>query len=244
MLIHAEGLTKTYRMGSVEVRALCDVDLEIDFGELVMVVGRSGCGKSTLMHLLGCLDRPTAGRYWLGGEAVESLGDLGLSKIRNERIGFVFQSFNLIAQHDVLENVELPLVYAGVPARERRERCLRILEQVGLGDKTTHRPRELSGGEAQRVAIARAVVVRPSLLLADEPTGNLDSRTGDDIMKLFEQLNEEGTTIILVTHSAEVAARAHRVIEMKDGRILHDSNGAGRAAASRGAADRIEPQRF
>jgi putative ABC transport system ATP-binding protein len=231
MLIHAEGLTKTYPMGSAEVRALRNVDIDIDSGEFVTVVGRSGSGKSTLMHLLGCLDRPTAGRYWLGGEAVESLNDVGLSKIRNERIGFVFQSFNLIAQHDVLENVELPLIYAGVPADERRTRCLQILEQVGLGNKTKHRPSELSGGEAQRVAIARAVAVRPSLLLADEPTGNLDTRTGDDIMKLFEQLNAQGTTVIVVTHSAEMAARARRIIEMKDGRILSDSNGAGRTGA-------------
>jgi putative ABC transport system ATP-binding protein len=231
MLIHAEGLTTTYPMGSAEVRALRNVDIDIDSGEFVTVVGRSGSGKSTLMHLLGCLDRPTAGRYWLGGEAVESLNDVGLSKIRNERIGFVFQSFNLIAQHDVLENVELPLIYAGVPADERRTRCLQILEQVGLGNKTKHRPSELSGGEAQRVAIARAVAVRPSLLLADEPTGNLDTRTGDDIMKLFEQLNAQGTTVIVVTHSAEMAARARRIIEMKDGRILSDSNGAGRTGA-------------
>jgi putative ABC transport system ATP-binding protein len=242
MLIHAEGLTKTYTMGSTEVRALAAVDLQIDSGEYVAVVGRSGSGKSTLMHLLGCLDRPTAGRYRLDGQATEALDDVGLSKIRNQSIGFVFQSFNLIAQHDVLENVELPLIYAGIPAEERRERCLQVLEQVGLGNKTKHRPTELSGGEAQRVAIARAVAVRPPLLLADEPTGNLDSRTGDEIMNLFERLHEEGTTVILVTHTPEVAARVERLIEMKDGRILSDSsNGVQRRAANGGGARRMQP---
>lgn len=222
-------------MGSSEVRALRGVDLDIDTGEFAAIVGRSGSGKSTLMHLLGCLDRPTRGRYLLAGTPVESLEDVPLSKIRNERIGFVFQSFNLIAQHNVLENVELPMIYGGVPADERRERALRILDRVGLADKTQHRPSELSGGECQRVAIARAIAVEPPLVLADEPTGNLDSSTGESIMQLFDDLHRQGTTILLVTHSSEVADRANRIIEMHDGSVLRDTGGNGSSNGHGGA---------
>jgi putative ABC transport system ATP-binding protein len=223
MLIRARDLTKTYTMGSTEVRALHGVDLDIAKGELVAIIGASGSGKSTMLHLLGCLDRPTAGSYQLDGTAVETLDDDQLSRLRRERVGFVFQSFNLIAQHNVLENVEVPLTYAGVGKQERRERSLRMLEQLGLGKKTLHRPTELSGGEQQRVAIARALVVEPVLVLADEPTGNLDTATGESVMEIFRRLHRSGTTIVLVTHSREVAAEAHRVIEMRDGRMISDS---------------------
>jgi putative ABC transport system ATP-binding protein len=225
MLIRAANLCKTYRMGTTEVRALAAVDLDVGHGEFVALMGPSGSGKSTLMHLLGCLDRPTDGRYQLDGIPVESLSDFELSRLRNHKIGFVFQAFNLISQHNVLENVELPLVYGGVPKKVRRERSLEILEQVGLGHKLRHKPTELSGGEAQRVAIARALGIDPPLLLADEPTGNLDTQTGDEIMKLFSALHRRGTTIVMVTHNEAIAARAGRIIEMKDGRIIGDSNG-------------------
>jgi putative ABC transport system ATP-binding protein len=226
MLIHTENLTKTYPMGATEVRALRGVDLAVAHGEFVAIMGRSGSGKSTLLQLLGCLDRPSAGQYLLEDTAVESLSDDGLSRCRNEKIGFVFQSFNLIPQHNVLENVELPLVYRGVPKAARRERSLAILERVGLGRKTEHRPTELSGGEAQRVAIARALAVEPVLLLADEPTGNLDSQTGDGIMRLFLELHRQGTTVVMVTHSTDVASQAARLIEMRDGRIVSDARAA------------------
>jgi putative ABC transport system ATP-binding protein len=223
MLIHAHSLTKTYAMGSTQVRALRGVDLDIARGEFVAIMGRSGSGKSTMLQLLGCLDRPSEGQYVLDGTAVESLSDDRLSRCRNEKIGFVFQSFNLIPQHNVLENVELPLIYRGMGKAERRSRSLDILRRVGLEQKTQHRPTELSGGEAQRVAIARALAVEPVLLLADEPTGNLDSQTGDGIMRLFLELHRQGTTIVMVTHSPDVAAQAARLIEMRDGRILSDS---------------------
>src|SRR5947207_2493699 len=195
MLIETHDLQKHYRMGVATVEALRGVDLGVDHGEFVAIMGPSGSGKSTLMHLLGCLDRPSAGWYRLDGLAVERLGDTELSKLRNRKIGFVFQAFNLIAQHNVLENVELPLVYGDVDRKLRQARPLEILRQVGLGDKLQHKPTELSGGEAQRVAIARALAVDPLLLLADEPTGNLDSATGEGIIKLFEDLNERGTAI-------------------------------------------------
>ncbi len=213
-------------MGPTEVHALRGVGVGVDHGEFVAIMGASGSGKSTLLHLLGCLDRPSEGWYRLDGMAVESLSDTELSRLRNERIGFVFQAFNLIPQHNVLENVELPLIYGGVGRRVRRERSLEILRQVGLGDKIRHRPTELSGGEVQRVAIARALAVEPPLLLADEPTGNLDSQTGEGIMKLFTDLNQRGTTILVVTHNREVASHTKRVIEMRDGRIVGDSRGA------------------
>jgi putative ABC transport system ATP-binding protein len=223
MLIQADGLKKTYYIGSTEVQALRGVALQVASGEFVAIMGASGSGKSTLLHLLGCLDRPSEGWYRLDGMAVESLSDAALSKLRNERIGFVFQSFNLIPQHNVLENVELPLIYKGVGRGLRRERSLEILGQVGLGKKLRHRATELSGGEKQRVAIARALAAEPPLLLADEPTGNLDSQTGEGIMQIFMDLHRRGTTIVVVTHSQEVAAYTERVIEMRDGQIIRDA---------------------
>ena len=223
MLIHAEALKKTYYIGSTEVQALRGVSLQVASGEFVAIMGASGSGKSTLLHLLGCLDRPSEGWYRLDGMAVESLSDAALSKLRNERIGFVFQSFNLIPQHNVLENVELPLIYKGVGRELRRERSLELLGQVGLGQKIRHRATELSGGEKQRVAIARALAVAPPLLLADEPTGNLDSQTGEGIMQVFTDLHRRGTTIVMVTHSQEVAAYTERVIDMRDGQIIRDT---------------------
>ncbi len=223
MLIQVSGLQKTYHMGPTEVHALRGVDLDVAQGAFMAIMGASGSGKSTLLHLLGCLDRPSQGWYRLDGTAVEALSDSELSQLRNERIGFVFQAFHLIPQHNVLENVELPLIYQGVEKTSRRERSLELLHQVGLGEKIRHRPTELSGGEKQRVAIARALVVEPLLLLADEPTGNLDSQTGAEIMKLFTDLNQCGTTIIMVTHSHEVASHTHRVIAMRDGQIVSDT---------------------
>lgn len=225
MLIEARQLQKTYFMGETEVHALQDVALDVTHGEFSAIMGPSGSGKSTLLHLLGCLDQPTHGWYRLDGIAVESLDDTELSRLRNQKIGFVFQAFNLILQHNVLENVELPLVYGGVSKIARRERSLRILEQVGLHRKIHHKPTELSGGEVQRVAIARALVIEPLILFADEPTGNLDSQTGVEIMKLFTDLNRRGTTIVVVTHSREVASYASRLIEMRDGRIVRDLKG-------------------
>ena len=231
MLIRAHDLRRTYRLGPTEVHALRGVDLAVAQGEFVAIMGASGSGKSTLLHLLGCLDRPSTGAYRLDGTAVESLSDAELSRLRNQRIGFVFQAFNLILQHNVLENVELPLVYGGIGRTIRRKRSLEILQQVGLGKKIHHRPTELSGGEVQRVAVARALAVEPLLLLADEPTGNLDTQTGEGIMKLFADLNRRGTTILMVTHNRDVAAYADRLIEMRDGRIVSDS----RSPASVGA---------
>ena len=231
MLIRAHDLRRTYRLGPTEVHALRGVDLAVAQGEFVAIMGASGSGKSTLLHLLGCLDRPSAGAYRLDGTAVESLSDAELSRLRNQRIGFVFQAFNLILQHNVLENVELPLIYGGIGRTVRHKRSLEILQQVGLGEKIHHRPTELSGGEVQRVAVARALAVEPLLLLADEPTGNLDTQTGEGIMKLFADLNRRGTTILVVTHNRDVAAYADRLIEMRDGRIVSDS----RSPASVGA---------
>jgi len=204
------------------VHALRGVDLEIAHGEFVAIMGRSGSGKSTLLHLLGCLDRPSQGSYWLDGKTLESLTDVELSKIRGEKIGFVFQAYNLILQHTVLENVEMPLIYSGVDKKTRLDRSLALLRQVGLGVKVSHRPTELSGGEVQRGAIARALATNPPLILADEPTGNLDSETSEDILRLFQELNRQGTTILLITHSRDIAVHARRIIQMKDGRILSD----------------------
>ena len=231
MLIRAHDLRRTYRLGPTEVHALRGVDLAVAQGEFVAIMGASGSGKSTLLHLLGCLDRPSAGAYRLDGTAVESLSDAELSRLRNQRIGFVFQAFNLILQHNVLENVELPLIYGGIGRTIRHKRSLEILQQVGLGKKIHHRPTELSGGEVQRVAVARALAVEPLLLLADEPTGNLDTQTGEGIMKLFADLNYRGTTILMVTHNRDIAAYADRLVEMRDGRIVSDS----RSPASVGA---------
>ncbi len=226
-MIELESVVKTYAQGRLEVHALRGVDLRIERGEYVAIVGPSGSGKSTLMHILGCLDRPTSGRYVLAGEDVSQLSDRALARIRNKRIGFVFQAFNLIPRHSALENVELPLLYgrggdgAGAGGRPR-ERALAALRAVGLSDRARHRPNELSGGERQRVAIARAIVTDPAVVLADEPTGNLDSRTGEEIMQIFESLNERGATIVLVTHDREIARRARRIVSMRDGRIVSD----------------------
>ena len=221
-IIHIAGLTKDYEIGAEVVRALRGVDLVIQRNEYAAIMGPSGSGKSTLMNLIGCLDTPTAGEYWLNGQAVARLADDELARIRNREIGFVFQTFNLLPRATSLHNVELPLIYAGVPAKERRERAASMLEKVGLKERMTHKPAELSGGQRQRVAVARALVNRPALLLADEPTGNLDSRTGDEIMALFDQLQTQGQTILLVTHEHDIAARAQRQIYLKDGLIARD----------------------
>jgi putative ABC transport system ATP-binding protein len=221
-LIEVRGVRKTYQMGEVEVNALNGVDLDVERGEYIAVMGASGSGKSTLMNLLGCLDTPSAGSYRLNGVAVEELEDAELAAIRNKEIGFVFQTFNLLPRTSALGNVELPLVYAGVRARERRDRAAAALERVGLAERMHHRPNELSGGQRQRVAIARALVNQPSILLADEPTGNLDSVTSEEIMEVFAALHAAGQTVIMVTHEPDIAARAHRRIVLRDGRVESD----------------------
>ena len=222
-LIHVRGLTKIYLMGSEEIRALDGVDLDIEKNEYVAIMGPSGSGKSTLMNLLGCLDTPTAGEYWLNDRQVSRLDDDELAHVRNREIGFVFQTFNLLPRATALHNVELPLVYGGTPADRRTELALAALRAVDLEDRATHRPSELSGGQRQRAAIARALVNRPSILLADEPTGNLDSKTSAEIMGVFDRLREQGNTIILVTHEADIAAHAHRRVTLLDGRIESDT---------------------
>jgi len=222
VVIHTEDLRKMYQMGAEEVHALRGVDLEIRKGEYCAIMGPSGSGKSTLMNLIGCLDSPTSGRYWLAGRLVSELDDDELAYIRNKEIGFVFQTFNLLPRATALHNVELPLIYNGTPAEERIEKARRSLGLVDLTDRMLHKPNELSGGQRQRVAIARALVNNPSILLADEPTGNLDSKTGVEIMTLFERLHTEGNTIILVTHEHDIAAHAHRIIHIRDGRVESD----------------------
>jgi putative ABC transport system ATP-binding protein len=222
MLIEMRDLEKTYTVGEEKVRALRGVTFSIDRGEYVAIMGPSGSGKSTLMNLIGCLDTPTGGEYLLNGTQVQSMTDDDLARIRNREIGFVFQTFNLLARTSALAQVELPLVYSGLPKKERRERAEKALERVGLSDRAHHNPNELSGGQRQRVAIARALVTGPSLLLADEPTGNLDSATGEDIMRLFRELNDQGNAIILVTHEEDIAAHARRIIRIRDGRISDD----------------------
>jgi putative ABC transport system ATP-binding protein len=221
-LIETRDLWKTYVMGDEEIHALRGVSVEIERGEYVAIMGPSGSGKSTLMNLIGCLDTPSKGSYLLNGKQVSQMNDNELARIRNEEIGFVFQTFNLLPRASALHNVELPLVYAGVPARDRQERARGALEKVELAHRMTHRPNELSGGQRQRVAIARALVNNPSILLADEPTGNLDSKTGTEIMALFARLHQAGNTIVLVTHEADVAAFAHRTIHLRDGQVEKD----------------------
>jgi putative ABC transport system ATP-binding protein len=221
-LIETVDLWKTHSMGSEEIHALRGVSVQIDRGEYVAIMGPSGSGKSTLMNLIGCLDTPSRGSYLLNGKQVSQMNDNELARIRNEEIGFVFQTFNLLPRATALHNVELPLVYAGIAAKDRQERAKTALQKVELGERMVHRPNELSGGQRQRVAIARALVNNPSILLADEPTGNLDSKTGHEIMSLFERLHKAGNTIVLVTHEADVAAFAYRIIHIRDGKVEDD----------------------
>lgn len=221
-IITIEHIAKIYQVGSEEVHALRDVSLKIDRNEYVAIMGPSGSGKSTLMNILGCLDTPTKGLYNFTNNNVSEMDDNELASIRNKEIGFVFQTFNLLPRSDALHNVELPLIYAGIPKEERRERARMALESVGLADRITHKPNELSGGQRQRVAVARALVTNPSIILADEPTGNLDSKTGADIMALFNEIYEQGNTIILVTHEEYIAEHAARIIRLKDGLIASD----------------------
>jgi len=232
IVIRTEGLTKVYEMGAEQVHALSGVDVDIRKGEYVAIMGPSGSGKSTLMNLIGCLDSPSAGRYWLAGRLVSDLDDDELASIRNKEIGFVFQTFNLLPRATALQNVELPLIYNGTPAEERVERAKQALERVDLIPRMHHKPNELSGGQRQRVAIARALVNNPSIVLADEPTGNLDSKTGEEIMALFENLHRQGNTIILVTHEMDIAQHAHRVIFIRDGKIFSDEKVAKKKAGT------------
>ncbi len=221
-MIRVEDAHKSYQMGDQLVRALDGVDFRVEEGEYVAIMGPSGSGKSTLMNLLGCLDTPSKGAYWLNGQNVAEMRDDDLASVRNKEIGFIFQTFNLLPRVDCLANVELPLVYAGVPRAERRARAAEALTSVGLGDRQHHRPNELSGGQRQRVAVARALVTRPSILLADEPTGNLDSKTSEDIMRLFEQLYRKGHTILVVTHEDDIAQHARRILRLRDGLVESD----------------------
>ncbi len=221
-IINIEHISKVYQIGVEVIRALDDVSLRIDKNEYVAIMGPSGSGKSTLMNILGCLDTPTEGVYNFNGVNVSAMSDNQLATVRNKEIGFVFQTFNLLPRSDALHNVELPLIYAGVPSGERKERAREALEGVGLGDRVHHKPNELSGGQRQRVAVARALVTRPSIILADEPTGNLDSKTGNDIMNLFNEIYEMGNTIILVTHEEDIAEHAARIIRIRDGNIERD----------------------
>jgi putative ABC transport system ATP-binding protein len=229
-VIMIRGMTREYRLEGEVVHALRGIDLVIRRNEFVAVMGPSGSGKSTLMNMIGCLDTPTAGEYWLNGVRVSDLNDTALARIRNREIGFIFQTFNLLPRATALHNVELPLVYAAVGGKKRRERAVRALERVGLAERMNHKPNELSGGQRQRVAIARALVTEPSILLADEPTGNLDSKTGDEIMALMEELYEQGQTIILVTHEHDIAEHARRQVLIRDGVIASDSGNEGTPA--------------
>jgi len=224
MLIKVEGVKKIYDMGLQKVEALAGVDLEIQQNEYIAIMGPSGSGKSTFMNILGCLDTPTEGAYFLKGKEVSSLDDDELARIRNEEIGFVFQTFNLLPRSTALQNVELPLVYAGVPAEERRRRAMEALEAVGLADRASHRPNELSGGQRQKVAIARALVNNPSIILADEPTGNLDSKSGEEIMNIFRKIHEAGNTIVIVTHEEYIAEHTRRIVRLRDGKIESDTS--------------------
>jgi len=219
-IIRVENVRKIYRMGETEVRALDGVSLTVEEGEFLIVMGPSGSGKTTLLHLMGCLDKPTEGEIYIASTPVSKLSDAQLAKVRNKMIGFVFQQFNLLSRLTALENVELPMIYAGVPKSLRRKRAKELLELVGLGDRLHHRPTQLSGGQMQRVAIARALANDPVVLLADEPTGNLDSKSGEEILKIFSELNERGQTVVIVTHDPEVAKQGDRIIRMRDGKIV------------------------
>ena len=230
MLIDIRDITKVYDMGEERVRALDGVSLGVERGEYVAIMGPSGSGKSTLMNLIGCLDTPTSGSYVLNGREVARMTDDELAQIRNQEIGFVFQTFNLLPRTTALQQVELPLVYSGVPRKERHDRAVRALAAVGLGDRMGHQPNEMSGGQRQRVAVARALINDPSILLADEPTGNLDSQTGAEIMALFDELNGRGNTIIVVTHEEDIAAHARRIVRLRDGKIREDGVNEKRAA--------------
>jgi len=223
MLIDIRNITKVYQMGQEKVHALSGVTLGVERGEYVAIMGPSGSGKSTLMNLIGCLDTPTSGSYVLNGREVAQMSDDELAAIRNQEIGFVFQTFNLLPRTTAIHQVELPLVYSGLGRRDRRERAIKALEAVGLGDRMSHQPSEMSGGQRQRVAVARALINDPSILLADEPTGNLDSQTGNEIMGLFEELNRRGNTIVLVTHEEDIAAHARRIVRLRDGTIREDT---------------------
>jgi putative ABC transport system ATP-binding protein len=221
-IIRMSGIRKVYDTGKIMVEALTGIDLEIEKGQMVAIVGPSGSGKSTLMNLLGCLDTPTSGDYALGGQNVSGVSRDQLAEIRNRRVGFIFQNFNLLPHISALENVEMPMLFGGVPVRERHQRAGELLARVGLGDRLDHKPTELSGGQMQRVAIARALAMNPDIVLADEPTGNLDSTAGSDIMSLFTELWQQGRTMIIITHDPALARRASRVVEIRDGRIVHD----------------------
>jgi len=231
LVIHLRDLSRAYVMGAETVQALRGVTLEIRRNEYVAIMGPSGSGKSTLMNLIGCLDTPTGGEYWLNGQEVSRMADDALARVRNREIGFVFQTFNLLPRATARQNVELPLVYGGISARQRRQRAEAALQRVGLGDRMDHRPNELSGGQRQRVAIARALVNNPAILLADEPTGNLDSATSEEIMRVFATLHAQGQTVIMVTHEADIAAHAARIVVLRDGRIASDLPNRSGAAA-------------
>jgi putative ABC transport system ATP-binding protein len=222
-IIRTEGVKKHYQMGNQTVRALDGIDLTIRKNEFVAIMGPSGSGKSTLMNILGCLDVPSEGTYSLNGQSISGMDDDDLASIRNREIGFVFQSFNLLPRYTALENVALPLTYAGIPRKEREQRARKVLSEVGLEDRMEHKPNELSGGQRQRVALARALVTRPSIILADEPTGNLDTATSEDVMRLFGEIHRQGNTIILVTHEEDIARHANRIVRMKDGKIGSDT---------------------
>lgn len=221
-MLKLENIHKIYDTGAIQVQALAEINLEIQQGEFLAIMGPSGSGKTTLMNIIGLLDRPASGSYWLEGKEVSQLDEETLARLRNRHIGFVFQTFNLLPRVDALRNVELPMQYAGIKPGQRRARALEALQRVGLADRIHHKPNELSGGQKQRVAIARAIVNRPSVILADEPTGALDTRTGEEIMALFQELNEEGVTIVVVTHEKEIAGHAKRIVQVRDGRILSD----------------------